>query len=81
MPLSVYLEGIQQAIKGTIMSGSTKDFVSVSFSARPSAASAASPWTGEQDWEQFRNDRLNQSYVDVHFMRNFAYFITSQVKI
>lgn len=81
MPLSVYLEGIQKAIQGTIMSGSTKDFVSVSFSARPSASTAAAPWTDEQDWKDFRDARLNQSYVDVHFMRNFAQFMISQVKI
>lgn len=81
MPLSVFLEGIQKAIEGTIMSGSAKDFVSVSFSAKPSASVAASPWESERDWEDFREERLNQSYVNVHFMRNFAQFITSQVKI
>ena len=76
VPLSVYFEGLIRAITETReeMSG----FVNVNFhSAGP--AGAASPWEGEEDFWTFRNIQLEDSYIDVHFMRNFAQFITSHV--
>lgn len=77
MPLSVYLEGLINAVQTT--REEIRSFVSVSF--HPAGASgAASPWSGEEDFEAFRELQLNESYIDVHFMRNFAQFITSQVQ-
>lgn len=77
LPLSVYLEGLINAIETTRTE--VRNFVSVSF--HPAGASgAASPWSGEEDFEAFRELQLNESYIDVHFMRNFAQFITSQVQ-
>ena len=76
LPLSVYFEGLIGAIEKTRtqMSG----FVKVTF--HPAGAGgAASPWDGEEDFETFRDIQLNNSYIDVHFMRNFATFITSNV--
>ena len=77
LPLSVYLEGIHHAVQE--VQTDVKGFVSVSFVSKPGAGAAASPWTG--DWEEFRDARIHQSYVNVHFMANFASFITSKVKL
>lgn len=78
VPLSVYLEGLIDAIENTRTQ--IRDFVSVSF--HPAGANgAASPWDGEEDFKAFRDIQLNESYINVHFMRNFAQFITTHVKI
>ena len=77
LPLSVYFHGLIDAIQNTRTEVS--NFVSVRF--KPAGAGgAASPWQGEEDWRAFRETQLNNSTIDVHFMRNFAQFITSQVR-
>ena len=77
VPLSVYFEGLIGAIEATYTEIS--GFVNVSF--HPAgAAGAASPWSGEEDFHAFRDIQLNNSYIDVHFMKNFATFITQHVQ-
>jgi len=79
LPLSVYLEGLAQAVVEA--QANIKGFVSVSFKPGPGADAAASPWEGIEDWRAFRDMRLDGSTIHVKFMSDFANFITSNVKI
>lgn len=84
MPLSIYLEAMMEAIVQLTReaSASMDGFVKVDFVSRPGESGAQSPWyNGKADWEQYRNDVINQSYVDIHFFKNFADFIASNIKI
>lgn len=78
VPLSVYLEGLINAITET--REEMKGFVNISFHAA-GAEGAASPWTSKADFNIFRDIQLDNSYVDVHFMKNFANFITSHMQV
>ena len=53
--------------------------VNITFSA--SAENAARPWESIDDWTKFRNDRLDDTKLNIHFMRNFAEFITQQIHL
>lgn len=76
IPLSVYFEGLISAIDSA--RAEMNGYVHVSF--HPSGADgAASPWSGKEDFYKFRNKQLDESYVDVSFMRNFTAFITQRV--
>ena len=75
LPLSVYLEGTLRAIQG--VEGNVKQFVNVTFV--PGGDEATLPWS-EDAFNDFRMGRTANSYVNVHFMKDFAAFITSQVK-
>ena len=79
LPLSVYLEGLANAVMEA--QAQIKSFVSVSFKPGPGAEAAASPWESKDDWREFRDMRLDHSIIHVKFMSNFAKFITSKVKI
>lgn len=78
VPLSVYLEGLIDAIINT--REDMKGFVNISFHAAGSDG-AASPWHSKEDFNDFRDIQLDNSLIDVHFMRNFAQFITSHISI
>lgn len=82
MPLSIYLEAISYAIEELAKNIETdmEELVKVDFVSRPGEEGAPSPWfDGKDDWETYRQDVVHQSYVNIHFMKNFAQFITSHV--
>ena len=75
MPLSVYLEAILKSIENAM--ADVQSLVHVTF--HGAGGPAASPWSGKGDFDTFREQREDNSYVNVKFMKNFASFITSNV--
>ena len=77
MPLSVYLDAILKSITEAMMD--VQSLVHVTF--HGGGGPAASPWSGKGDFDTFREQREDNSYVNVKFMKNFASFITAHAGI
>lgn len=81
VPLSVFLEATLHSLLSAQQHA--EDFVKVNFlPGGPTSGEGYRPWG--DDWsqfERFRQDRTRQSYITVHFMKDFANFITQNVKI
>ena len=83
MPLSLMLQGVLDSIKSTLLSvrGGFDGMVKVSFKpGGPTSGEGYRPWS-EDTFSRFRKARMDQSRVEVFFLRDFASFITSKVKI
>lgn len=81
VPLSVFLEATLHSLLNAQQH--VDDFVRVNFlPGGPTSGEGYRPWG--DDWsqfEKFRQDRIRQSYITIHFMKDFANFITQNVKI
>lgn len=78
LPLSVFLEATLQAILSS-KSVIIEQFVHVNFTI-PSGENDAKnqgPWTSSVPFENFRNNRLQQTKISVKFLSGFSNFITS----
>lgn len=75
IPLSVYLEGVYQAIKGSLFN-SPSSLVNVSISL--GGPTEESNWT-IANWYRFREQRETQSYISYKILRDIASFISNIV--
>ena len=75
VPLSIYLEGVYQAIKGSLFN-SPSSLVQVSISL--GGPTEESEWT-IANWYRFREQHENQSYISYKILQDIADFITKIV--
>ena len=75
VPLSVYLEGVYQAIKGSLFN-SPSSLVSVSISL--GGPTEESDWT-IANWYRFREQHETQSYISYKILQDIASFISNIV--
>ena len=77
LPLSVFLEGFYNALKG--VEGNPSSFVSVSISpGGPTSGVGYTPWTPGV-WQKFRSEHELQTTVSYKILSNLASFITGLV--
>ena len=79
VPLSVYMGALIQAT-----SSAEKEmyrYVNTKFVGKGELPPAGGWPGGTSDFEAFRERRVNESYLEVHFMKDIANFITSHVKM
>lgn len=79
VPLSVYMGAVIQAARSAEQQMSK--YVNTKFIGKGKLPPSGGWPGGTSDFEAFRQRRLNESYLEVHFMRDVANFITSQVGI
>lgn len=72
IPLSVYLEGVYDAIQDAASSPSSLVSVSISLG----GPTEQSVWTAAT-WEQFRTEHETQSFISYKILKNIANFITN----
>ena len=77
VPLSVYLESMKQAL--IVNHDELIKSVNIVSSFKPE--DAARGWKTEQEWIDFRNSRLEAVTFDIHFMKDFANFLLSNITI
>lgn len=76
VPLSVVLEGIKEALYGTLKNFSVESFVTVQFQ---NGDTTPEKWKTEQEWINFRQDRITDTKLKIRFLEDFAQFIVDAV--
>ena len=81
IPMSVFLEGVYHSIMSAEQN--MDSFVRVNFKGgEPTSGEGYRPWGNDYyQFQRFRDDKIKNSYITVHFMRDFADFITENVKV
>ena len=79
MPLSVYMDALIHAVRSA--EKETYKYVNTKFVGKGGLPSKGGWPNGTGDFESFRERRISESYLEVHFMKDIANFITSHVKI
>ena len=72
IPLSVYLEGVYNAIQDAATTPSSLVSVSISLG----GPTEQSVWT-QDTWEKFREEHETQSFISYKILKNIAEFITN----
>lgn len=79
MPLSVYMDALIHAAASA--EKEMYKYVNTKFVGKGELPSEGGWPNGTGDFESFRERRVSESYLEVHFMKDIANFITSHVKI
>ena len=78
VPLSIVLEGVKRGI-GNIQNTDLSSFVEVSFKASSSIPGAWTTDNGEEAFTDFRNAKMKENSISVHFLKGFASIIADNV--
>ena len=78
IPLSVYLGAVLEAARSA--QAEVSDYASAHFYGYGKPPQEHG-WSGSQDFDTFRQTRLDESRIEIKFMTNITEFITSRIKI
>lgn len=78
VPLSVVLEGVSHGLSN-LNGAKLESYVSVKFK---SSSDAPEKWTKEKDpWIKFRNAKMQNNKLTIHFLQDFAAIISNAVQL